>query len=69
MLLRGVPGGGGGGGVATTPMTGHIVVGPKIVGTDPPQLAASTQAEVNSLLALGVPSNNILWIVQGTAVS
>lgn len=45
--------------------TTFLVSGPKIIGTDPPERAASTQALIDKYISLGIPEDNILWNVVG----
>lgn len=46
-----------------------LVGGPKITGSDPPTPAAVTQARIDWVVALGIPSSAIAWMVIGEAAS
>ena len=50
--------------------TGSILVaGPKITASNPPTMAAATQALVDWHTALGIPTANILWYVVGESAT
>lgn len=46
-----------------------LVGGPKITGSDPPTPAAATQARIDWVTGLGIPSSAIAWMVVGEAAS